>query len=341
VTDKVRVGVVGLGYWGPNLARNFDRLPGAELAYCCDLDVANLDKARGLYPAAIVTDDYDQLLGDDALDAIVVATSVPTHYRLGKMAIEAGKHTFIEKPIALKAADAKDLLETSEEYGVKLMVGHLLEYHPAVAKMKELIDGGELGRVFYAYANRLNLGKVRADENALWSLGPHDVSVLNYLTGEEPVEVSARGECYLQDHVEDVVFGFIRYANGMVGHLHVSWLDPHKSRKITVVGEQKMVVFDDMESDRKITIYDKGATTTRTKFETYGEFVTLHFGDIHIPKIGNDEPLRVECQHFVDAIVNDVAPRSDGRDALNVVKVLEAMETSLRDGGRPVKTMEL
>lgn len=341
MTDKVRVGVVGLGYWGPNLARNFDRLPGAELAYCCDLDVANLDKARGLYPAAIVTDDYDQLLGDDALDAIVVATSVPTHYRLGKMAIEAGKHTFIEKPIALKAADAKDLLETSEEYGVKLMVGHLLEYHPAVAKMKELIDGGELGRVFYAYANRLNLGKVRADENALWSLGPHDVSVLNYLTGEEPVEVSARGECYLQDHVEDVVFGFIRYANGMVGHLHVSWLDPHKSRKITVVGEQKMVVFDDMESDRKITIYDKGATTTRTKFETYGEFVTLHFGDIHIPKIGNDEPLRVECQHFVDAIVNDVAPRSDGRDALNVVKVLEAMETSLRDGGRPVKTMEL
>ena len=341
MTDKVRVGVVGLGYWGPNLARNFDRLPGAELAYCCDLDRANLDKARSLYPNTTVTDDYAQLLGDDALDAIVVATSVPTHYKLGKQAIESGKHTFVEKPIALKAADAQDLLDTAEEYGVKLMVGHLLEYHPAVNKMKELIDAGELGRVFYAYANRLNLGKVRTDENALWSLGPHDVSVLNYLTGDEPVEVSARGECYLQDDVEDVVFGYIRYGNGMVGHLHVSWLDPHKSRKITVVGEKKMVVFDDMEADRKITVYDKGATTTRTKFETYGEFVTLHFGDIHIPRIGNEEPLRVECQHFVDCINDDATPRSDGRDALNVVKVLDAMEISLREGGRPVKTAEL
>ena len=341
MTDKVRVGVVGLGYWGPNLARNFDRLEGAELAYCCDLDEANLAKARSLYPNTTVTDDYAQLLADDSLDAVVVATSVPTHYALGKKSLEAGKHTFIEKPIALKAADAQDLLDTAEEYGVKLMVGHLLEYHPAVAKMKELIDGGELGKVFYAYANRLNLGKVRTDENALWSFGPHDISVLNYLTGDEPVEVSARGECYLQDDVEDVVFGYIRYKSGVVGHLHVSWLDPHKSRKITVVGEKKMVVFDDMESERKITVYDKGATTTRTKFETYGEFVTLHFGDIHIPKIGNDEPLRIECQHFVDCITGDATPRSDGRDALNVVKVLDAMEISLREGGRPVKTAEL
>lgn len=341
MTDKVRVGVVGLGYWGPNLARNFDRLDDAELAYCCDLDAANLAKAGSLYPNAVVTDDYAQLLADDTLDAIVVATSVPTHYALGKKSLESGKHTFIEKPIALKAADAQDLLDTAEDYGVKLMVGHLLEYHPAVAKMKELIDSGELGKVFYAYANRLNLGKVRTDENALWSFGPHDISVLNYLTGDEPVEVSARGECYLQDAVEDVVFGYIKYKSGVVGHLHVSWLDPHKSRKITVVGEKKMVVFDDMESERKITVYDKGATTTRTKFETYGEFVTLHFGDIHIPKIGNDEPLRLECQHFVDCIRSDAQPRSDGHDALNVVKVLDAMEISLREGGRPVQTAEL
>ncbi len=339
--DKVRVGVVGLGYWGPNLARNFDRLPGAELAYCCDLDEANLARARSSYPDAVVTDDLERLLGDETLAAVVVATSVPTHYALGKRVLDAGKHAFIEKPIALKAADAQDLLDRAEANDVKLMVGHLLEYHPAVAKMKELIDSGELGKVFYAYANRLNLGKVRTDENALWSLGPHDVSVLNYLTGDEPEEVSARGECYLQDDVEDVVFGYIRYKSGMVGHLHVSWLDPHKSRKITVVGEKKMVVFDDMESERKLTIYDKGATTTRTKFDTYGEFVTLHFGDIHIPKIGNDEPLRLECQHFVDCIVKDEQPRSDGRDALNVVKVLDAMEVSLREGGRPVKTAEL
>jgi len=341
VSDKVRVGVVGLGYWGPNLARNFDRLADAELAFCCDLDEANLAKARGLYPNAVITDDLDVLLGDDSLDAVVVATSVPTHYALGKRALEAGKHTFIEKPVALKAADAEELVSTAAAKGVKLMVGHLLEYHPAVDKMKQLVDAGELGRVFYVYANRLNLGKVRKDENALWSLGPHDISVINYLTGEEPQEVSARGECYLQDDVEDVVFGYIRYPSGMVGHLHVSWLDPHKSRKITVVGEKKMVVFDDMEADRKVTVYDKGATTTRTQFDTYGEFVTLHFGDIHIPRIGNDEPLRVECAHFVDCILNDRQPRSDGRDALNVVRVLEAMERSLREGGRPVNTTEL
>jgi len=341
VSDKVRVGVVGLGYWGPNLARNFSRVAGAELAYCCDLDEANLAKARGLYPNTAVTDDLDRLLGDGGLDAVVVATSVPTHYALGKRVLEAGKHAFIEKPIALRAADAEDLLATAEARGVKLMVGHLLEYHPAVAKMKELVDAGELGRVFYAYANRLNLGKVRKDENALWSLGPHDISVINYLTGDEPAEVSARGECYLQDDVEDVVFGYIRYKSGMIGHLHVSWLDPHKSRRITVVGEKKMVVFDDMEADRKITVYDKGATTTRTQFDTYGEFVTLHFGDIHIPKVGNDEPLRVECQHFIDCILNDERPRSDGRDALNVVRVLEAMERSLREGGRPVRITEL
>ena len=188
------------------------------------------------------------------------------------------------------------------------MVGHLLEYHPGGAQAEGARRRRQLGKVFYVYANRLNLGKVRTDENALWSLGPHDISVLNYLTGEEPEEVSARGECYLQDEVEDVVFGYIKYPSGMIGHLHVSWLDPHKSRKITVVGSDKMVVFDDMEAERKVTIYDKGATTTRTKFETYGEFVTLHFGDIHIPKIGNEEPLRVEAQHFVDCIRDDRQP---------------------------------
>lgn len=341
MSDKVRVGVVGLGYWGPNLARNFDRLPGAELAYCCDLDEAIRDKARALFPNAVVTADLDELLGDATLDAVVVATSVPTHYALGKRVLEAGKHVLIEKPIALKAADARDLLETAEAKDLRLMVGHLLEYHPGVRKVKQLVDAGELGRVFYIYSNRLNLGKVRQDENALWSLGPHDISVINYVTGEDPEEVSARGECYLQDDVEDVVFGYIRYPSGMVGHLHVSWLDPHKSRKITVVGSDKMVVFDDMEADRKVTVYDKGATTTRTQFETYGEFVTLHFGDIHIPRISNEEPLRIECQHFVDCVRDGSRPLSDGRDALNVVSVLEAMEISLREGGRPVKTAEL
>jgi predicted dehydrogenase len=341
VTDRIRVAVVGLGYWGPNLARNFERLAGADLAYCCDLVAENLERARAQFPGAVVTGDLDEVLADPGLDAVVIATPAPTHYDLGKRVLEAGKHALIEKPLALRAADAEDLVATAAAKKRLLMVGHLLEYHPGVRKVKELLEAGELGRPFYVYANRLNLGKVRADENALWSLGPHDISVINYLTGEEPEEVSARGECYLQDDVEDVVFGYIRYPSGMIGHLHVSWLDPHKSRKITVVGAEKMVVFDDMEAERKVTVYDRGATTTRTKFETYGEFVTLHFGDIHIPKIDNEEPLRIECRHFVECIREGRPPLSDGRDGLNVVRVLEAMDRSLRNGGRPVKTADL
>ena len=339
MTDAIRIGVVGLNYWGPNLARNVDRLPDAELAWCCDLDDKVLAKARSLFPDARATADLDEVLADESVDAVIVATSVPTHYALGKRVLEAGKHAFIEKPMALTAADAEDLVATAAAGDRRLMVGHLLEYHPAVRKVKELLDAGELGKIFYVYANRLNLGKVRPDENALWSLGPHDISVINFLTGEEPEEVSARGECYLQPGVEDVVFGYIKFPSGMVGHLHVSWLDPHKSRRITVVGSEKMAVFDDMDADRKVTVYDKAAVVPQ--YQSYGEYVTLRFGDIHIPHIANDEPLRLEVQHFVDCIREGRQPRSDGRDGLNVVRVLEAMQLSLREGGRPVKTSEL
>jgi predicted dehydrogenase len=339
MTEPVRIGVVGLNYWGPNLARNVDRLPDTELAWCCDLDENVLAKAKGMFPDARATADLDEVLADDTVQAVVVATSVPTHYALGKRVLEAGKHAFIEKPMALTAADAEDLVATAAGNGRLLMVGHLLEYHPAVRKMKDLLDAGELGKIFYVYANRLNLGKVRPDENALWSLGPHDISVINYLTGEEPEEVSARGECYLQPGVEDVVFGFIKFPSGMVGHLHVSWLDPHKSRRITVVGSDKMAVFDDMDADRKVTVYDKSAVVPQ--YQSYGEYVTLRFGDIHIPHIPNAEPLRLEVQHFADCIRDGKQPLSDGRDGLNVVRVLEAMQMSLREGGRPVKTSEL
>ncbi len=337
--DPVRIGVVGLNYWGPNLARNVDRLPGAELTWCCDLDDKILARMGAQFPDARTTTELDDVLADDSVDAVIVATSVPTHYLLGKRVLEAGKHAFIEKPMAVTARDAEDLVRTAEAQGRQLMVGHLLEYHPAVRKMKQLLDDGELGRIFYVYSNRLNLGKVRPDENALWSLGPHDISVINYLTGEEPEEVSARGECYLQQGVEDVVFGYIRYPSGMTGHLQVSWLDPHKTRKITVVGSDKMAVFDDMDADRKITVYDKSAVVPQ--YQSYGEYVTLRFGDIHIPHIANDEPLKLEVEHFVECARDNRAPLSDGRDGLNVVRVLEAMERSLRNGGRPVRTADL
>jgi predicted dehydrogenase len=330
----VRVGVVGLGYWGPNVVRNMSRV--AELAWCCDLSEENRDRYAQQYPQARFTGDFGDLLSDPSLDAIAVASSVPTHHPLGLRALAAGKHVFIEKPLAASVADARELVEAAEGAGLRLMVGHLLLFHPALGKVRELIASGELGDIYYLYGNRVNLGQVRADENALWSLGAHDVAVLLDLVGERPVEAQARGECYVRPSVEDVVFGYLKFPSGAVAHLHLSWLDPHKTRKLTVVGSQKMVVFDDMETDRKVTIYDKSASRAPST-DSYGEYVSVRFGDISIPRIPNDEPLRLECQEFVDAIEEGREPRCGGREGLAVVEVLEAMQASLDSGGQPVR----
>jgi predicted dehydrogenase len=330
----VRVGVVGLGYWGPNVVRNMARV--AELAWCCDLSAENRERYAPQYPQARFTGDFDDLLNDPTLDAIAVASSVPTHHPLGLQALAAGKHVFIEKPLAASVADARELVSAAAQAGRRLMVGHLLLFHPALAVVRSLIASGELGDIYYLYGNRVNLGQVRADENALWSLGAHDVAVLLDLVGERPIEAQARGECYVRPDIEDVVFGYLKFPSGAVAHLHLSWLDPHKTRKLTVVGSQKMVVFDDMETDRKVTIYDKSASRAPST-DSYGEYVSVRFGDISIPRIANDEPLRLECQEFVDAIGEDRDPRCSGREGLAVVEVLEAMQSSLDDGGRVMK----
>jgi len=330
----VSVGVVGLGYWGPNVARNMARV--ADLAWCCDLSAENRDRYAPQYPQTRFTGDIDDLLSDEALDAVVIASSVPTHHPLGMRALAAGKHVFIEKPLAASAADARELVAAAEKGDRRLMVGHLLLFHPALTAVRDLIRSDELGEIYYLYGNRVNLGVVRADENALWSLGAHDVAVLLDLVGERPVEAQARGECYVRPNVEDVVFGYLKFPSGTVAHLHLSWLDPHKTRKLTVVGSKKMVVFDDMETDRKVTIYDKSVSLPRST-DSYGEYVSVRFGDISIPRIANDEPLRLECQEFVDAIAESRPPRCSGREGLAVVEVLEAMQTSLDDGGRVVK----
>jgi predicted dehydrogenase len=328
---SVRIGVVGLGYWGPNVVRNMSRV--ADLAWCCDLSAENRDRYAPQYPQAQFTGDFDDLLNDPTLDAIAVASSVPTHHPLGLQALAAGKHVFIEKPLAASVADARELVEAAEAAGRLLMVGHLLLFHPALKVVHGLIDSGELGDIYYLYGNRVNLGQVRADENALWSLGAHDVAVLLDLVGERPIEAQARGECYVRPGIEDVVFGYLKFPSGAVAHLHLSWLDPHKMRKLTVVGSQKMVVFDDMETDRKVTIYDKSASRSPST-DSYGEYVSVRFGDISIPRIPNDEPLRLECQEFVDAISEGREPRCNGREGLRVVEVLEAMQASLDEGGR-------
>jgi predicted dehydrogenase len=330
--NPVSLGVVGLGYWGPNLARNFDALPSATLRWCCDADEAIRARYAAQYPQTRFTASLDDLLGDPQLDAIVLATPVPTHSALAVRALEAGKHCFVEKPLAQSAADAEAAVAAAERADRVLMVGHLLEYHPAVAKLKEIGDSGELGSIHYIYSNRLNLGRLRADENALWSLGAHDISVILRLAGEEPHEVSARGEAYMRSGVEDVVFAFLRFPSGLAAHLHLSWLDPHKERRFTVVGSRRMATFDDMDIERKITVYDKGFDESS---DSYGEYIT-RTGDIWSPRVPNAEPLRLEAQHFVDCIRERRAPVSDGRSGLRVVRVLEGLQRELEASRREV-----
>ena len=318
-----KVALAGLGYWGPNLARNFDDL--AELAWLCDASPDALERFTARYPRARATTDFGEVLADESLDAVVVATPAVTHYELAKRALEAGKHVLVEKPPAMNAAEAEDLVSTAERADRVLMPGHLLLYHPAVRKLKELIDAGELDEVFCVYSNRQNLGKIRTDENALWSLGVHDLSVILHLLDEEPSEMWAHGNSFLTPGVEDVVFCYLRFPSGKIAHMHLSWLDPHKMRKITVVGKEKMVVFDDMELERKVTIYEKGPWQPT---ETYGEWQT-RTGDIFSPKISSDEPLRLECRHFLSLVAGEGDRLKVAHDGLAVVRVLEQLQASL------------
>ncbi len=323
--EPVRVGVVGLGYWGPNLARNLAAIPGCELAWLCDVDEDTRRRLEPAFPSARATAALDDLLGDDELDAIVLATPVPSHARLAIAVAQAGKHCFVEKPLATTSAEAERAVEAAERAGRVLMVGHLLEYHPAVARLKQLVSSGELGALYYLYGNRLNLGKLRADENALWSLGAHDVSVALHLIDDEPTHCEARGASFVREGVQDVVFCYLRFASGVVAHLHLSWLDPHKERRITVVGAQRMATFDDMLIEGKLTIYDKGFDEDT---RSWGEYITRS-GDTFSPRIANVEPLRVECEHFIDCVRTGATPRSDGLSGLRVVRVLEALQRSL------------
>ncbi len=323
---SLRIAVAGLGYWGPNLARNFAAIDGCELVACYDPDPTARQRFAVRFPGATVAAELDQLLDDPALNAVALATPVPTHAELAVRVLEAGKHCFVEKPLAQSVPDAERTLAAAEQSGRTLMVGHLLEYHPGVEMVKQLMESGELGeRIYYIYGNRLNLGKLRADENALWSLGAHDVSVLLRLAGEEPWEAVAYGSSYVRTGVEDVVFCFLRFPSGLSAHLHLSWLDPHKERRFTVVGSRRMATFDDMALEGKVKVYDKGFDEDA---RGYGEYITRS-GDIFAPRIANVEPLRIECEHFVECIRTGSAPRSDGASGLRVVRVLERLQRSL------------
>jgi predicted dehydrogenase len=321
----VRVGVVGLGYWGPNIARNLAAIDGCELRWLCDADPDARARVATSFPAARTTGALDELLADGELDAIALATPVPTHAELAIAAVQAGKHCFVEKPLATTAVDAEAAVAAAAEAERVLMVGHLLEYHPAVALLKEIVEQDQLGPLYYVYGNRLNLGKLRADENALWSLGAHDVSVVLHLIDEEPEECIAHGASYVRDGIEDVVFCYLRFPSGIVAHLHLSWLDPHKERRLTVVGARRMATFDDMLVEGKLAIYDKGFDEDA---RSWGEYITRS-GDVFSPRVANAEPLRLECEHFVECVRDGRRPRSDGASGLRVVRVLERLQQSL------------
>jgi predicted dehydrogenase len=334
VTGPVQVGVLGLGYWGPNLARNFDRLPGAALRWICDASEEARERWAPQFRESRVGESLDELLADPELDAVAVATHVPSHAEMAIRVLEAGKHCFVEKPLAQSLAEAERVVAAAQRTGRTLMVGHLLEYHPGVEKLHEIASAGDLGDIHYIYSNRLNLGKLRADENALWSLGAHDVSVVLRLAGdEEPEEMTAVGESYMRPGIEDVVFCYLRFPSGLAAHLHLSWLDPHKERRFTVVGSKRMATFDDMEIERKVTVYDKGFDQD---FSSYGEYIARS-GDVWSPRIRNDEPLRLECMHFVECVRTGAAPRSGGESGLRVVRVLETLQQSLEGSRRAAR----
>lgn len=334
----IKIGLIGCGAWGKNLLRNFANLPGCVLLSCCDENPKQIERLYRNYPEVKFTQNHKEIIENPNLDAVVISTPPASHFELSKAALLADKDVFVEKPLVLKVKEGEELVKLAEEKKKILMVGHIMEYHAATLKLKEYIDKGELGKIYYLYSTRVNLGKVRDIENALWSFAPHDISMILFLLGKEPVSVTATGECYLQKDkgIEDVAFMTIHFAGGVMAHIHVSWLDPHKDRKLTVVGSKKMAVFDDTQSAEKIWIYDKGVDT-RLDYNTYGEYLSLRFGDILIPKIETTEPLRSECQHFIQCVEKRKTPRSDGRDGLRVLKILDAGERSLKMGGSPVE----
>jgi len=332
---EIGLGMVGVGNWGANLLRNFAAQEDARVRWICDVDERMLARRQRTCPGASITKSLDDVLNDPQVNAVVIATPAPEHFSCAWAALEAGKHVFVEKPLTLRACEAERLANAADCRGLKLMVGHLLRHHPVVEYVRRLIDAGELGDIRYAYTQRVNLGIVRSNENAWWSLAPHDISVICYLFDAVPERVSVQGQCFLQPGVEDLAFGMLHFADGRVAHIHVSWLDPYKIRRLTLGGTQKMLAFDDMEAAEKVRLYDKGAHI-RQETTSYAEAVQVRSGDVLIPKVDLSEPLQRECRRFIQAIREDGSVLSDGWAGVEVVRILEAGSESLRRAGAPV-----
>lgn len=337
----INIAQVGCGYWGPNLLRNFVQSSNCDVKIVADINDERLSYVNRVYPHIKTTKRYEDILEDNSIDAVVLATPAGSHYEISEKIIKKGKHVLVEKPLALKTSEVRNLITLAEKYKRILMVGHTFVYNTAVHTLKDYIKADELGKLYYIYSQRLNLGKVRDDVNAMWNLALHDISILLYVLDSEPVSVSAKGVSYIQRNIEDVVFITILFENDIVAHIHVSWLDPSKVRKMTFVGSKKMIVYDDI-SDYKIRIFDKGIDKKNIyeslgEFDDFGKFQLIHrAGDIFIPKIKFDEPLKVECEHFISCILNGEKPVSDGYDGLRVINLLESASKSLDENGKEI-----
>jgi predicted dehydrogenase len=332
----VELGQVGLGAWGKNLLRNFSTINQCHVRMACDSDDLTCARVSEMFRGINLSTKYEDIINDDKIEAVVIATPPALHYKLAMQAIEAGKDVFVEKPLVLDLEEGKKLVAAAEDNKRILMVGHIMEYHPVSLFLKKYVEDGVLGEIYYLYSSRINLGKVRDIENSLWSFAPHDISLIMFLLDKYPRRVSAAGADYLQPDIEDVSFMTIHFADKTMAHVHVSWLDPHKERKLTIVGSKRMVVFDDTRATEKVWLYDKGIDA-RLDYATYGEYLNLRVGDITLPHVPGGEPLRLECMHFLECVRNRTRPRSDGRDGLKVLSVLQAAQRSLKQGGVPVE----
>jgi predicted dehydrogenase len=334
---QIKIGVVGCGYWGPNLIRNFRSLPDCQLKMMCDVSESRLKHLTALYPEVQGETDYAHVLNGAGLDAVVIATAVRLHFSMAKAALLAGKHTFIEKPMASSSAESEELIEIAREKGLVLMTGHTFLYSPAVRKIKDIVDSGDLGEIRYISARRLNLGLFQKDINVAWDLAPHDISIILHIMGEQPVTVNCRGSAHITPGIEDVTTLCLSFDRQRTAIIHSSWLDPRKVREMTIVGSKRMIVYDDVTQQEKIRIFD-ARVECPPHYDTFAEFhYAYHYGDIYVPYIKQEEPLKVECQHFLDCINHGNTPLTSGQRGLELVQILEASSESLRRGGGPVE----
>ncbi|MBM3249803.1 MAG: Gfo/Idh/MocA family oxidoreductase [Candidatus Omnitrophica bacterium] len=341
--DKINIGIIGCGHWGPNFIRNFSQIKGVSVKYACDLNPDRLSHIKGLYPQIDTTRDYLQILKDPKIGAVVISTPAVTHFRLAKEALERNKHVLVEKPITSDVDSAAKLVRIAGRYKRILMVGHTFKFNSGINKLRGLIRSGKIGRVYYIYSRRTNLGPIRRDIGAAGDLATHDISVFNYLLDKSPLSVSARGQNYLGHELEDVSFITLSFPGKVLAHMHVSWLDPKKVREIVVVGSKRMIIFDDLNPDAPISIYDKKVMRKkfRQDYDSFKEFqMIIHSGKVDTPKIKMEEPLKRECLHFVECIRKDRTPLTDGRDGLEVLKVLAAIQDSLSRNGAEVLLKE-